>query len=132
MQGEAIGCRADRFRLYGRKLMRRSKPIDACPAETLLKLLRRRWATQLMKLVKERERLNYGAMKRALPEISSKVLTEQLRHLQNAGIFRRELTNGPRNEVFYSFTERGRELLAALDFLGEIAARWRREDAAAQ
>lgn len=112
--------------------MRSFKSTNACPAERILSALRRRWATHLMKLVKDHDRLNYGAMKRALPEVSSKVLTEQLRHLQNAGILRRELTNGPRNEVFYSFTERGRELRNALDLLGEIGSRWQTEDAAGQ
>jgi DNA-binding HxlR family transcriptional regulator len=110
--------------------MRNFKTISICPADVILRPLKRRWATHLMKLIKDHERLNYGAMKRALPEVSSKVLTEQLQHLQSAGLLRREVTNGPRKETFYSFTERGQELRTVLDLLGEIGARWQREDAA--
>ena len=110
--------------------MRNLETASVCPAETILRPLKRRWAMRLMKVVTDYDRLHYGAMKRALPGVSSKVLTEHLRHLQNAGILQRDVTNGSRKETFYSFTARGHELRIALDSFGAMAARWQREDAA--
>jgi len=73
--------------------------------------------------------LHFGALKRAIPGISKKMLTERLRDLERAGILQREPRPAARPEMLYSLTGRGRELMAALDSLRELGARWLREDA---
>jgi DNA-binding HxlR family transcriptional regulator len=63
------------------RAMRSCMSVSACPANAILSPVGPRWATHVMKLVKDHHRLNYGALRRALPEVSGKVLTKRLRHL---------------------------------------------------
>jgi len=102
-----------------------------CPAAVPLDVMRGRWAPCIMKRVTDEGTLHFGALKRALPGISKKVLTERLRHLEQAGILRREPRACARPEMLYSLTGRGRELMDAFKGLSELGARWLREDASA-
>jgi DNA-binding HxlR family transcriptional regulator len=106
----------------------RASQESICPADVVISVVMGRWASQVTKRIGEQAWINFGALSRALPGISHKVLTEQLRKLQQAGLIRRERQSTARREVRYSLTPRGRELTAALDGLAELAARWREED----
>ena len=72
----------------------------------------------------------FGALKREVAGISSKVLTERLRMLEEAGIIFRHPEPTVPPQVTYGLAERGRELEAVLDDLEDIARKWRQEEAA--
>ena len=82
-----------------------------------------------MKRIADHGALHFAALQRAIPGVSRKVLTDQLRHLEQAGILQRQLNRPARWGRPYSFTSRGRELKVVLDSLEELGARWQREDA---
>jgi len=100
-----------------------------CCAAGALDILRGRWVSCIMKRVGEHGTLHFCALQRAVPGISKKVLTQQLRHLEQAGLLRREPRPAARPQMFYSLTARGQELKKALDDLRELGARWQHEDA---
>ena|SRR5262245_30933917 len=110
-------------------LPQRRRKCCTCPAALPLHLVKCRWAPCIMKRVTDHGTLHFGALKRAMPGISKKVLTERLRDLEQAGILRREPRPAARPQMLYSLTGRGRELMAAFDSLRELGARWLREDA---
>jgi len=83
-----------------------------------------------MKRIGDHGALHFAALQRSIPAVSRKVLTDQLRHLERAGILQRQRNAASRREMPYSFTSRGRELKVVLDSLEELGARWQREDAA--
>jgi DNA-binding HxlR family transcriptional regulator len=65
----------------------------------------------------------FGALRRELPGVSEKVLTQQLRELEHDGIVRREVHRQVPPKVEYSLTELGASLDRALAPLGEWGER---------
>jgi len=101
------------------------KQIDSryekCPTETAIDIISGKWkAMILIHLMKEIRRFN--ELKRLLPNVSQRMLTNQLRELEADGLVRRKIYAEVPPKVEYSLTERGqavRSLLAELRHLGE-------------
>ncbi len=66
----------------------------------------------------------FGALKRQLQGVSSKVLTDRLRVLEEAEIIYREYKPTIPPEVTYGLTARGEDLIVVLDQLAAIAHKW--------
>jgi DNA-binding HxlR family transcriptional regulator len=107
----------------------RREAENICPADVVLNIVKVRWATHIMKRIGDHGALHFAALQRSIPAVSRKVLTDQLRHLERAGILQRQLNPPARRGMPYSLTSRGRELKVVLDSLEELGARWQREDA---
>jgi len=75
-----------------------------------------------VKRLGEHGTLHFGALKRTIPGISNKVLTERLRQLEETHLLRREPKPAPRPQVFYSLTTRGQKLKNVLDRLRALGA----------
>ena len=95
-----------------------------CPLHGLVTILSGPWTTYILWLVRNRGPMRFGQLKKQMPGISAKVLTERLRMLEGLGILDRhqELTVPP--QVTYSMTARGCELEAALDAFDALALKW--------
>lgn len=100
-----------------------------CPMDALLRLLMGPWTTYILWVLRSNnEPVRFGELKRRVPGISAKVLTERLRLLEGAQIIeRRHLPTIP-PQVSYSLAPRGKELNGILDMLNEVALRWRLEN----
>ncbi len=68
--------------------------------------------------------LRFGELKREVDGISTKVLTERLRMLEEIGIIDRDYKPTIPPQVTYKLTERGKELSEPLYHLCELASRW--------
>ncbi len=108
--------------------MKRSK-APTCPMEALLRLITGPWTIYILWVLSEQGPLRFGELKRAVPGISTRVLTERLRMLEHADVVWREQAQTIPPAVTYGLTDRGAELRSVLDGLGEIAARWQAEGA---
>ncbi len=108
--------------------MTRKRPT-ACPMDAILRLLMGPWTTYIIWVLSTRGPQRFGALKRAVPGISSRVLTERLRMLERAGVVWRQQSQTIPPAVTYGLTARGQELRQVLDALGEIARRWQAEGA---
>ncbi|OUS05471.1 transcriptional regulator [Rhodobacterales bacterium 52_120_T64] len=97
--------------------------------DSILRLLMGPWTTYILWVLNDQGALRFGVLKRAVPGISTRVLTERLRMLQAAGVIWREQTQTIPPAVTYGLTDRGEELRQVLDSLGEIAQRWQIEGA---
>jgi len=108
--------------------MTRTAPMTECPMDWVLRILMGPWTTYILWVLLRSGPSRFGEIKRQVPGISAKVLTERLRMLEGAGIVDRryEATIPPR--VTYSLTERGEELRLALNQLNDLARRWRATD----
>ncbi len=102
-----------------------------CPMDSLLRLLMGPWTTYLLWVLRCHGPLRFGALKRKVPGISSKVLTERLRMLERAGVIYRDHKPTIPPQVSYGLTARGEDLGGVLNALDEIAQRWRSEEEAA-
>jgi len=97
--------------------------------EALLRLITGPWTIYILWVLSEHGAQRFGELRRAVPGISTRVLTERLRMLENSGVVWREQAHSIPPAVTYGLTERGKELRAVLDSLGEVARRWQADGA---
>jgi DNA-binding HxlR family transcriptional regulator len=106
------------------------KVNPSCPMDALLRLLMGPWTTYILWCLYSRGPLRFGDLRRAIPDISAKVLTERLRMLVMAGLVDRDYKPAIPPQVSYSLTEKGRELHGVLDHLNALARKWANDTAA--
>ncbi len=99
-----------------------------CPMDSFLRLLMGQWTCYILWVLCSKGPQRFGALKRAVPGLSSKVLTERLRLLEESRIIYREHVPSIPPQVTYGLSERGKELVTAMDELFKIAKRWCEED----
>ena len=85
-----------------------------CPVELSLELLGGKWKPVILARLKDQS-LRYGDLRRLIPRLSDKVLTERLSDLQAQGLIVRE-ENGT-GVGFYRLTEQGQTLRPILQSL---------------
>lgn len=95
-----------------------------CPIHQLLNLLSGPWTTYILWLIKSSGPQRFGELKKSMPEISSKMLTERLRMLEKELIINRYQEDTIPPKVTYSFTKRGKELSKLLDEINFLAKKW--------
>lgn len=95
-----------------------------CPMHGLLSLLTGPWTTYILWLIRQNGELRFGQLKKQMPAISAKMLTERLRMLEKADILSRRQENTIPPKVSYSFTERGHQLQDLLDEINTLALAW--------
>jgi DNA-binding HxlR family transcriptional regulator len=84
-----------------------------CPVELALEVLGGKWKTVLLARLKQGP-LRYGDLRRVVPGLSDKVLTQRLRELEEIGLVRRETAAGHER---YALTARGESLREVLQSL---------------
>lgn len=84
-------------------------------------MLSGKWKPRLLHMLVSEE-MHFLEIVRALPNASRKVIAEQLRELQAAGLINRTATNDARQRVRYALTSRGKSLCVVLGELGLWAA----------
>jgi DNA-binding HxlR family transcriptional regulator len=96
--------------------------------DRLLRVLTGPWTTYLLWVLTSNGPTRFGELKRRVPGISAKVLTDRLRMLEQAGVIDRAYEETIPPKVTYSLSPRGRELRQVLDALNAIARRWAEQD----
>lgn len=97
---------------------------SSCPVGTLLNLLGGPWTFYILWILRNNGPTRFGALKRQIEGISSKVLTERLRMLEEAEIVYRTYEPTIPPQVTYGLTERSQDLVVVLDQLAAIAHKW--------
>jgi DNA-binding HxlR family transcriptional regulator len=88
--------------------MRRARGAK-CPAETTIEVIGGRWKVPIVwHLFAGTQR--FSELRRALPGVTPKMLTQQLRELEKDGIVSRKVYAEVPPRVEYSLTERGESL----------------------
>lgn len=97
------------------------KELPACPVETTLSLIGDKWKVLILRdLMAGTKR--FGELKKSIGKVSQKVLTSQLRDMEENGLVHREVYAEVPPRVEYSLTELGRSLqpiLYAMQVWGE-------------
>jgi DNA-binding HxlR family transcriptional regulator len=106
--------------------------VRDCPVRAVLDHIGDTWSNLLLGALEEGP-LHFGALRRAIPDISQRMLTKTLRDLQRDGLVRRRVLATSPPSVEYSLTETGQSLLAQLHglvrwaFRNQVAMRQARE-----
>lgn len=90
------------------------KELPACPVETTLMLISDRWKVLIIRDLLEGTK-RFGELKRSVGNISQKVLTSNLRSMENDGLIIRKVFPEVPPRVEYTLTETGRSLKPILD-----------------
>lgn len=92
----------------------KTKELPACPVETTLTLIGDKWKVLILRdLMPGKKR--FGELKKSIGMVSQKVLTAQLRDMEENGLVHREVYAEVPPRVEYSLTELGQTLKPILD-----------------
>ena len=92
----------------------RPNPVQGCPLTAALAAIGGKWKLIIVYFLAESPK-HFAALRKAMPGISQKVLTQQLRELTSDGIVNRETKGAVPAPVEYSLTEYGRSVLPLVE-----------------
>ena len=91
-----------------------AKALPACPVETTLTLISDKWKVLIIRdLLSGTKR--FGELKKSIGSVSQKVLTSQLRQMEESGLLIRTVFPEVPPRVEYTLTELGHSLKPVLD-----------------
>ena len=94
--------------------MQTVKELPVCPVETTLMLIGDKWKVLILRdLLPGTKR--FGELKKSIGSVSQKVLTAQLRDMEEKGLVNRKVYAEVPPRVEYSLTELGKSLKPILD-----------------
>ena len=88
--------------------------LPACPDETTAQLIGSKWRLLIMRDLLDGTK-RFGELKRSLGSISQKVLTSNLREMEERGLVERRVYPEVPPRVEYSLTEAGASLRPVID-----------------
>ena len=97
----------------------RAELTAACPVRDVLDRVGDKWSALIVRELADGPR-RFGNLRRAVEDISQRMLTETLRHLQRDGFISRKVIPATPPQVEYALTDLGQSLHVALSGL----ARW--------
>ena len=107
------------------------QPLDAsgeervCPHfHAAIELIGKRWTGAIVCALTERP-MRFGELRRVVPGLSDRLLSQRLRELEDEGLVEREVEAGTPVRVTYSLTPTGEDLGPAIKELKAWAKRWK-------
>ena len=92
----------------------RPNPVQGCPLTAALAAIGGKWKLIIVYFLAESPK-HFAALRKAMPGISQKVLTQQLRELMSDGIVNRDAKGTVPAPVEYSLTDYGRSVLPLVE-----------------
>jgi DNA-binding HxlR family transcriptional regulator len=90
--------------------------VSRCPIEEVMRILSGRWPALLIYFLQDGSK-RFSVLRRDNPSISHRMLTHELRKLEEAGIVRRREFDGYPLHVEYGLTLAGQRLVPLIDSL---------------
>lgn len=98
--------------------MMSKEELPICPVATAIRVIGSKWKLMILsELLKGTRR--YNELRYAIPQISQKVLTENLKQMQSDGVVIRTAYAEVPPRVEYSLSELGAEINTVMDYIGE-------------
>ena len=88
--------------------------LPACPVETTLMLIGDKWKVLILRDLMDGTK-RFGELKKSIGTVSQKVLTAQLRDMEEKGLLTRKVYAEVPPRVEYTLTETGHSLKPVLD-----------------
>ncbi len=98
-----------------------------CPIQFVLNIIDGKWSILILRELFVGDRRTKDFLK-ALPGISTKTLTAQLRTLEEYGLLERRVYAEVPPRVEYSLTEKGRQIQPVLTALYDVGHQWLNQD----
>lgn len=98
--------------------------LPECPVATTVQIIGNKWKILIIRnLLSAPQR--FSEIKKTIPGISQKVLTDNLRALESDGLLIREVFAEVPPRVVYSLSELGKTLKPVLDAMGDWGAEYK-------
>ncbi|MDD7792834.1 MULTISPECIES: winged helix-turn-helix transcriptional regulator [Clostridium] len=92
-----------------------------CEIEVTFEVIGGKWKPLILWYLGEINTLRFGQLKHLIPDITHKILTKQLRDLEENGLIERKVYPEIPPKVEYSITENGKEVLPILEMMCDWA-----------
>lgn len=97
---------------------------EVCPHfHAAIELIGKRWSGAIIWTLSAGP-LRYGELKRGIPGLSDRLLSQRLRELEEAGLMARTVEDGLPVKVIYELTDKGIALKPAILELRQWACQW--------
>ena len=83
---------------------------DNCAINKVLELFQGKWTIRILYALRQNENLRFGELKKAIPGISSTMLSSSLKDLEEKGLIERIQFNEIPPHVEYKATEKAKDL----------------------
>lgn len=93
--------------------------LPECPVATTVQLIGNKWKLLIIRNLVYNGKQRFGDFTKTIPAISKKVLTDNLRALEEDGLVEREVFAEVPPRVEYSLTELGKTLKPVLDAMSD-------------
>ena len=108
-----------------------ARELPACPVETTLMLISDKWKVLILRdLMPGTKR--FSELKRSVGHVTQKVLTAQLRQMEESGLVTRTVYPEVPPRVEYSLTELGRSLKPVLDAMWDWGENYKSKNGVSQ
>lgn len=102
----------------------KEKEFHMCPKyEKLATFLGKRWTGLILRVLLEGE-FRFSEILDSVPGLSSRLLTERLKEMEEAGMVLREVRNEYPIKVEYTLTQKGRSLAPVIREMQTYAEEW--------
>ena len=101
--------------------LRKYTSIEKCPIRNVLSHFSGKWSLLILSILSENETTRFNSIKKALPDISSKVLSYTLKNLEKDGLVIRTVYAQIPPRVEYSLSKLGESLIPVVGSLIEWA-----------
>ncbi len=98
-----------------------------CYFELALQVIGGKWKSIILYHLNEAGVLRYGELKKEMPNITEKMLTQQLRELEKDKMVSRKIYHQVPPKVEYSLTQFGQTVIPALEVLREFGVTYEKE-----
>lgn len=99
--------------------------LPPCPVETTLMLIGDKWKVLILRDLRDGTK-RFGELKKSVTGISQKVLTSNLRDMEENGLVNREVFPEVPPRVEYSLTELGLSMSPILDAMAQWGAEFKK------
>ncbi|MGK2931311.1 MAG: winged helix-turn-helix transcriptional regulator [Solirubrobacterales bacterium] len=101
-----------------------SEFTEVCPHfHAAIELIGKRWSGAIIWALSERP-MRFAELKRAIPGLSDRLLSQRLRELESAGLMDRTVEEGQPVKVTYELTGKGLDLRPAIQALRQWACHY--------
>jgi|SRR6476661_6704909 len=94
-----------------------------CPVDYAFKRIGGKYKARVLWHIYRAGLLRYGELKRTLPDITTKMLTQSLRELEDDGLLHRKVFLEVPPKVEYTLTDASQELMPSIKLIMEWGAR---------
>ncbi|MBS6339590.1 winged helix-turn-helix transcriptional regulator [Eubacterium maltosivorans] len=107
------------------------RPLPACPVETTLMLIGSKWKVLILRDLMDGTR-RFSELKKSIGAITQKVLTSNLRDMEDCGLLTRTVYPEVPPRVEYTLTETGYSLKPILDSMVDWGTTYKNQSGAAK